>query len=301
MVTDRFFMDSRYAKSHKGKEVISIIVDNELWDAICIVSKVVDPLMRMLRIVDSNERPSIGYVYDGMYRTRLGIKKLFKNKKRLYKPYTNIIKLRWDRMLRRDIHVTTYFLNPAFQYDSGFSSKPEVQCGFLDVVESKASAFKLNKTALVEESRIFRDRGGSFSWELAIQTCKTTQPDEWWRTYGYNTPNLQKFAIKILSQTSTSFRMSYKKTSFDPIDYESIDKTDFWVFDDEEEDASLNYEEWEQTLYGEGSIPIGPGDHPTYYDFTEAAGDAGYADDDNYEDDLDISNFASGSGVQSQP
>ena len=52
------------------------------------------PLVRLLRIVDCDERPSMGYVYEGMYRARLGIKKLFNRNKRLYKPYTNVIKQR---------------------------------------------------------------------------------------------------------------------------------------------------------------------------------------------------------------
>ena len=170
-------MESRYAKTNKGKAFISIVLDNRFWDDIGIISKVVSPLMHTLRIVDSYERPSIGYVYDGMYRTRMGIKMLFKNKKNLYKPYTTIIKIRWDMMLRRDIHATAYYLNPAFKYDEDtFSKKTEVMYGFLDTIDNKAGAFKMSKTKLLEESRLYRDRLESFSRELALQTCKTTRP-----------------------------------------------------------------------------------------------------------------------------
>ncbi|XP_031280662.1 uncharacterized protein LOC116139133 [Pistacia vera] len=59
MVTDRFFVDSRYARSSKAKNVIPIILDNEFWDDMGYVSKIVAPLMRLLRIIDSNERPTI--------------------------------------------------------------------------------------------------------------------------------------------------------------------------------------------------------------------------------------------------
>ncbi|XP_031272896.1 uncharacterized protein LOC116131388 [Pistacia vera] len=179
-VTDRTFVESRYAKTNKGKAFISIVLDNRFWD-------------------------DIGYVYDGMYRTRMEMKKLFKNRKILYKPYTTIIKMCWDRMLRHDIHAAAYYLNPAFKYDNDtFSKKPEVMYGFLDTIDNKASAFKMSKTMLLEESRLYRDRLESFSRELTLQTCKTTRPDEWWMTFGFSAPNLQKFAIKILSQTSAS-------------------------------------------------------------------------------------------------
>ena len=43
--------------------------------------------MRLLRIIDCDERPSMGYVYEGMYMVPLGINKLFNYNKRLYKPY----------------------------------------------------------------------------------------------------------------------------------------------------------------------------------------------------------------------
>ena len=39
------------------------------------------PLIRLFSIVDSNEKPAMGYVYDGMYRIIDGIKKNFKDKK----------------------------------------------------------------------------------------------------------------------------------------------------------------------------------------------------------------------------
>ncbi|XP_031267569.1 uncharacterized protein LOC116126012 [Pistacia vera] len=157
--------------------VLALLRKKQVLYLYFIFSKVMSPLMRMLRIVDSDERPSIGYVYDGMYRTRMGIKKLFKNKKNLYKPYITIIKMRWDRMLRRDLHAAAYYLNPAFKYDEDtFFKKPEVMYGFLDTIDNKASAFKMSKTTLLEESRLYRDRLESFSRELAFQTCKTTRP-----------------------------------------------------------------------------------------------------------------------------
>ena len=117
LVTSKFFADSRYSKDNKSRVVVSIILDQKFWNDCFIVVKLMAPLVRLLCIVDCDERPSMGYVYEGMYRTRLGIKKLFNHNKRLYKPYTNIIKQRWDEQLRKSIHSTAYWLNPCFQYD----------------------------------------------------------------------------------------------------------------------------------------------------------------------------------------
>ena len=65
-----------------------------------IVVRIMAPLIHLLRICDSDEKPALGYVYEGMYRARKGVKELFKGKKRSYKPYTDIINNCWDKMLR---------------------------------------------------------------------------------------------------------------------------------------------------------------------------------------------------------
>ena len=114
-MTRKFFADSRYSKDNKSRVVVFIILDQKFWNDCFIVVKLMAPLVHLLRIVDCDERPSMRYVYEGMYRTRLGIKKLFNHNKRLYKPYTNIIKQRWDGQLRKSIHSAAYWLNPCLR------------------------------------------------------------------------------------------------------------------------------------------------------------------------------------------
>ncbi|GFZ21698.1 hAT dimerization domain-containing protein [Actinidia rufa] len=172
------------------------------------------------------------------------------------------------------------------------SRKPEVMSSFLDLVDTKATC---SKTKLLDESRLYRDRLESFGRELALTTCKTTQPDEWWRLFGHSAPNFQKLAIRILSQTSSSSgcernwsvferihtkkrnrlehqrlndlvfvhynlrlqnRHLYKmKNNYDPVDIESIDKTEFWIVEEEEDPPLLDYDELEQMLNEDGSTP----------------------------------------------
>ena len=105
-MTSKFFMDSRSSRDNKSKVVVFIILDNRFWNDYLIVANLMPRLMRLLRIVDYDERPSMGYVYEGMYRVHLGIKKLFNHNKRLYKPYTEIIKQRWDQQLNKNIHFS---------------------------------------------------------------------------------------------------------------------------------------------------------------------------------------------------
>ncbi|KAG6525274.1 hypothetical protein ZIOFF_015228 [Zingiber officinale] len=127
----------KFLKIDKGKEVKQIVLDEKFWNNCLITVRIMGPLIRLLRVCDTDERPSLGYVYEGMYRAINGIKKLFKNKERFYKPYTNIINERWDRMLRKNLHAAAYYLNPAFQYDPTFSTHPEITNGLFDYIESK--------------------------------------------------------------------------------------------------------------------------------------------------------------------
>ena len=76
-MTSKFYIESRYAKDKKAKAVLKIILDNQFWNDCHIIVHIVSPLVRLLRIVDYEKKPAIGYVYVGMYRAIDGIKKNF--------------------------------------------------------------------------------------------------------------------------------------------------------------------------------------------------------------------------------
>ena len=168
LVTSKFFADSRYSKDKKSTVVVSIILDQKFWNDCFIVVKLMAPLVCLLRIVDYDERPSMGYVYEGMYRTLLGIKKLFNYNKRLYKLYTNIIKQRWDGQLCESIHSAAYWLNPCFQYDQeNFCDKPKVIGGVMDIIDQKVIK---GKNKVMNELKLYRDRLESFGRKLAYSS-----------------------------------------------------------------------------------------------------------------------------------
>ncbi|XP_076885616.1 uncharacterized protein LOC143535173 [Bidens hawaiensis] len=111
---------------------------------------------------------------------------------------------------------------------------------------------------------------------------------EWWRLFGGDYPKMQTFAVRILSQTPFSLgcernwsvferihtkrrnrleherlndlvyvhynlrlqnRLKYAKRSYDPVDYESINHTEFWVVEEEPE-GELNNDDID-TMFGE--------------------------------------------------
>ncbi|KAL9660590.1 hypothetical protein QQ045_025407 [Rhodiola kirilowii] len=52
--------------------------------------------------------------------------------------------------------------------------------------------------------RLFKNAEGDFGRQTAIHDRNTVMPDQWWESYGCDAPNLQKLAIRILSQTCSS-------------------------------------------------------------------------------------------------
>ncbi|XP_054816887.1 uncharacterized protein LOC129316487 [Prosopis cineraria] len=123
LITDKHFVDHKLSRTEAGIIVSAIILDNRFWNECLEVVKIVSPLIKLLRIVDSDEKPSLPYVYEGMQRAKKAIKAIFTNKKDQYKPYTDIIQARWDKHLKTNLHAAAYLLNPAFLYDDDFVHK----------------------------------------------------------------------------------------------------------------------------------------------------------------------------------
>ncbi|GKA45057.1 hypothetical protein Tco_0737853 [Tanacetum coccineum] len=185
-------------------------------------------------------------------------------------------------MLRTSIHCAAYWLNPSFQFDrENLCKKREVFQGVLDMAEKHYSGDEL--TDLNKAIGMFRDSKGNFGRISFVQGRTKHRPDEWWRMFGGDCPILQNFAIRILSQTASSsgcernwsvferihtkrrnrlehqrlndlvyvyynlrlqHRLHVDKSSYDPVDYECIDETDFWVVE-EEAQRELDYDQLE--------------------------------------------------------
>ena len=156
-------------------ECKQIVLNEIFWKNCLITVKVMTPLLKLLRLCDSDEKPAIGYVYEGMRRARRGIKELFKKKKELYRPYTNIIDSCWDRMLRKSIYCSAYWLNPVFQYDhANLCKKNEVFQGVLEMVEK---TFKGNDVLNITLNLgRFCDAEGTFGRSNVVASHNLTRP-----------------------------------------------------------------------------------------------------------------------------
>ncbi|XLV02478.1 hypothetical protein S245_016815, partial [Arachis hypogaea] len=163
------------------------------------------PLVHVLRIVDSEDRPAMGYLYQAIYKAREEMVRRFQKRKKVVDPYLKILDTRWDAQLKRNLHAAGYWLNPAFRFNAGeFENHKETISVLLDVIEKYAYDDPVLRSKLTSEKRLFKNAEKDIGRPSAIRERTTVMPDQWWESYGCGAPNLQKLAIRVLSQTCSS-------------------------------------------------------------------------------------------------
>ncbi|XP_016172335.1 uncharacterized protein LOC107614705 [Arachis ipaensis] len=190
--------------SATGRAVSAIILDCKFWNDWFTACKLVGPLIKLLRLVDADDKPSLGYVHEGMLREEYTIKEMFKQNKTTYQPYTDIINSRWDMHLKKDLHAAAYFLNPSFFFNENYKEAPNVMRGLLDLVTLYCKCNNLDSVEAIKEIHLYRNRKESFDRPEAIRAASKLKPDEWWRLFCSSAPCLQKIVVRILSQASAS-------------------------------------------------------------------------------------------------
>ena len=70
---------SKFGTSQEGKKVEDSVLDNRFWKNVSICFKVVAPLMVVLRLVDSDQQPAMGFIYVEMDCAKEKIKSNFNN------------------------------------------------------------------------------------------------------------------------------------------------------------------------------------------------------------------------------
>ncbi|KAK4436611.1 hypothetical protein Salat_0824800 [Sesamum alatum] len=271
MITSEEWMESPYSKKSEGFAVLDTISSQSFWSTCALVTRLTDPLLRLLRIVSSEKRPAMGFVYVGLYRAKEAIKKELVNKEE-YLVYWNIIDRRWEQLQRHPLHAAGFYLNPKFFYSLEGDTHLHVRSLVYDCIEKLVPDPKI-QDKIMKETASYHGGVGDFGRKMAIRARDTLLPTEWWLTYGGGCPNLARLAIRILSQTCclihhkldkiplehmherknslehqrlndlvfVQYNMSMKhmvssnkqQEAVDPISYEHIDIVDDWVMETE--------------------------------------------------------------------
>ncbi|XP_058220192.1 uncharacterized protein LOC131330585 [Rhododendron vialii] len=195
---------SKWAKEQLGKEVARYVMMASFWNNIVYALKVSGPLVKVLRLFDTERKPLMGYIYEAMDRAKEAIAKSFGEKVEKYQDIYAIIDNRWAIQLHRPLHAAGHFLNPEFFYSNPqVEQDVEVMTGIYDCI-TKLIADEEIQNKITSEMTVYMKAEGLFGLPLAIRQRNTRAPADWWVAYGSTTPNLQKFEIRVLSLTCSS-------------------------------------------------------------------------------------------------
>ncbi|KAH1189697.1 hypothetical protein GmHk_20G057422 [Glycine max] len=109
---------NKLSKEPKGKEAAKVVLMPSFWNSVVYTLKVMAPLVKVLRLVDGERKPVMGYIYEAMDKAKETIIKSFNNNESKYKDVFAIIDKRWNCQLHRPLHAAAHFLNPEFFYDN---------------------------------------------------------------------------------------------------------------------------------------------------------------------------------------
>nr|KYP52522.1 Glutathione S-transferase 1 [Cajanus cajan] len=144
-----------------------------------LVRPVVVPLMTVLRLVDSDEKPVMGFIYDGMDCAKKKIKINFDNVKKSYEPVWNIIDERWDKQLHRPLHAAAYYLNLHFYYDPNFRDDDvEVKQGLYNCMTRLVSDLN-ERSKIGMQLADFHYARRLFGLDTTVASRKVMLPVEW--------------------------------------------------------------------------------------------------------------------------
>eukprot|EP00268_Persea_americana_P053893 TRINITY_DN6137_c0_g3_i1.p1 TRINITY_DN6137_c0_g3~~TRINITY_DN6137_c0_g3_i1.p1 ORF type:complete len:950 (-),score=168.42 TRINITY_DN6137_c0_g3_i1:785-3400(-) len=215
MFTSNIWVQSTLSRERAGEEVTEIVLDPLFWSSIAKVLKVSKPLITVLHIADSEERPSMGFIYDAMEKAKRSIVAAF-NKESDYRAYLEVINHIWEEKIHSPLHAAAYYLNPAIFYNLSFSNNKRIHKGLLDCIETLEPSLNCQDT-ITQHKTYYEEAVGDFSRPVAIRGRESLSPATWWSLYASDYPELQRFAIRILSQTCSGIRCERNWSMFERI------------------------------------------------------------------------------------
>ncbi|XP_035844823.1 uncharacterized protein LOC110935381 [Helianthus annuus] len=149
------------------------------------------------------KKPTMGYIYAAMKRAKNTIKASFKREKQ-YAKAIEIIDRRWQCQLGRPLHATRYFLNPEYYYPNAEEAKKGEIIGAVVKCIARLNPDESIQDKISLQLDKYQHAEGLFGDKMAIRQRSIRSPADWWNAFGDDTPELQKFVIRVLSLTCSA-------------------------------------------------------------------------------------------------
>lgn len=157
-----------------GEEISGFVLDNSFWKNVEHIVSVSESLVKVLRLVDSEDKPAMGYLYEAMDKAKKAIQRRLK-KKSEFLPYWRVIDRRWETQLHSPLHAAAYFLNPGLYCDPKFDKQREVKRGLNDVVEKLVCDDDI-RDIIVRQITDYKRSHHSFGSAIAVRNRAKMSP-----------------------------------------------------------------------------------------------------------------------------
>ncbi|XP_058771877.1 uncharacterized protein LOC131645218 [Vicia villosa] len=190
MFNSEEFRKTKYDKEKKGPghEARKIVMSRDFWSKANDILKVFEPIVKVLRLVDGDEKPTMGFIYEAIDRAKQAIQQ----NSRYHSKYNDIIDKR-------------YFFNPQFQYgiEHGKAVYKETFNGTKNVI-MKLERNMEDQIKALNQLTLFKEKSETFGTPLAQKSWSKMDAAQWWEYHGSCAPELQHLAMIVLSQTTSA-------------------------------------------------------------------------------------------------
>ncbi|XP_059639934.1 uncharacterized protein LOC132282321 [Cornus florida] len=191
---------SIWASSMEGKRVANLVAGSSFWSGATMVLTATIPLVRVLELINEDDKPKLCLIYETMDQAKETIKEGFRNKEEKYMPFWEVIDEIWNQHLHSPLHSAGYYLNPVLTYSSDFSVDVEVSGGLLCTIVHMVEDKHVQDLVMLQIDE-YRKAKGAFGEGCAIDQRLNVPPADWWSYHGGECRELQRVAIRVQGQT----------------------------------------------------------------------------------------------------
>jgi hypothetical protein len=164
-------------KTVKGVQATATLVKPNFWNEVALCLRVFEPLVKVLRMVDGDIKPSMAFIYGEIIKAKKDIVVAVGNIDKAVIICNSIIEIIDTKMKDRldcPLHKAAYFLNPYYSYnDPSIFESEEVMDGFILAVETFYHGdYDKQNQVLNDDVHKFKDQVGHFSRNVALAGCK---------------------------------------------------------------------------------------------------------------------------------
>jgi hypothetical protein len=220
MVISKFWSFWRKTDQASSKKVKDTVLDDAWWERVDLTIKIMEPIISLLPFADT-DKPILGEVYEGWDSMIESMRTIILQNESpeygtsaeiFFTTIQDILINRWNKNCT-PLHCLAHSLNPKYyncEWLSGGTSRRFPPHMDHELSEGRKEAFRRiyqDRASFDEVEAGFIDfstANGRFSSYDVLRDRGAKKPHAWWATHGAAWPPLQEFAMRILSQVTSS-------------------------------------------------------------------------------------------------